>query len=106
MDHIFSCTCNYLSGHSRHWKGTWSETGASRDFCELHISARGSLFTVIFGSSSSGNWACIPELGIGAPLSCLSDVFWNFEKLSRLASRPDAATIAYALADYEKHHNM
>ncbi len=85
------------------WQGSWAEIGSGHGCRELLISGRGTMLTVILGKYSSGKCLCIPELGAGSPLSHLSDVFWNFEQLARLICRTDAATIAYALADYSKH---
>ena len=102
MSHIFSCSCEYSSGKSVKWNGTWMEVMPGEGLCELLISGRGSLYSVLVGRYTSGYFLCIPEIGIGCPLSRLSDVFWNFERLSGLICRTDAATIAYALEDYDK----
>lgn len=105
MSNMFFCICEYNSGRSMGWNGSWMEINAGDEVSELLISGRGSLYTVILGRYTSGHFLCIPELGIGCPLSRLSDVFWNFERLSGLICRTDAATITYALEDYGKHKN-
>lgn len=102
MHNTFPCTCEYPSGRSLCWHASWSETGATQDACELLISGRGSMYTVILGEYSSGSYLCIPDQGIGCPLGHLSDTFWNFEQLSRLICWTDAATIVHALEDYGK----
>ena len=105
MANMFSCICAYSNGRSMRWDGSWMEINAGDEGSELLISGRGSLYTVILGKYTSGHFLCIPELGIGCPLSRLSDVLWNFERLSDLICRTDAATIAYALEDYGKRRN-
>ena len=77
----------------------------TQNVSELAISGRGSMYTVILGEYSSGSYLCIPEQGIGCPLGSLSDTFWNFEQLSRLICRTDAATIVNALEDYGKYRD-
>ena len=105
MSNMFSCICEYSSGRAMRWKGSWLELNAGDEAKELLISGRGSLYTVILGKYTSGHFLCIPELGIGCPLSRLSDVFWNFERLCELICRTDAATIAYALEDYSRYRS-
>lgn len=88
------------------WQCSWIEVSCGKAGTELIISGRGSMMTVILGKYSGGGCLCIPEIGIGSPLSRLDDTFWNFEQLSRLISRTDAATIAYALADYNHYKSL
>lgn len=88
------------------WTASWMETGAVQGVSELVISGRGSMYTVILGKYSSGSYLCIPEQGIGCQLGSLSDTFWNFEQLSRLICRTDAATIVHALEDYGKYRDQ
>lgn len=98
----FACSCEYPSGRLGEWTGFWQEADSGRGTSELLISGRGSLYTVLVGEYSSGHYLCIPEQGIGCPLGGLSDTFWNFEQLSALICRTDAATIISALDDYGK----
>lgn len=99
----FTCSCEYQNGRCGKWTASWQEVDSGEGASELLISGRGSLYTVLVGEYSSGRYLCIPEQGIGCPLGHLSDTFWNFERLSALICRTDAATIISALDDYEKH---
>ena len=107
LHNTFTCSCEYPSGRLGRWTAFWQEVGSGKGISELLISGRGSMYTVLVGEYSSGHYLCIPEQGIGCPLARLSDTFWNFERLSSLICRTDAATIISALDDYEKYrqHN-
>lgn len=105
MQHAFLCTCEYPDGSSMRWQASWREDDSAQGVSELVISGRGSMYTVILGEYSSGNYLCIPEQGVGCPLGPLSDTFWNFEQLSRLICRTDAATIVNALEDYGEYRD-
>lgn len=107
LHNTFTCSCEYRNGSSRRWTAFWQEISSRNGVSELLISGRGSLYTVLVGEYSSGHYLCMPEQGIGCPLARLSDTFWNFEQLSALICRTDAATIISALDDYEKYrqHN-
>lgn len=103
MHHTYFCSCEYQSGRRMKWQSSWFEVSCKEECKELIISGRGSMLTVILTKYSGGSCLCIPEIGIGSPLSHLSDTFWNFEQLSHLINRTDATTIAYALADYHRY---
>jgi len=65
---------------------------------ECSVSARGSSFQVILGSYEHGNYICIPNYNIGCDLACLSDTFWNMERLASAGlSIVDALSISDAL---------
>ena len=49
------------------------------------------------GKYMGGQYICIPDIGAGCPLSRLSDIFWNRERLSAHMNGADAATVAHAL---------
>ena len=44
-----------------------------------------------------GRASCIPDVDAGCPLSRLSDIFWNRERLSAHMNEADAVTVAHAL---------
>ena len=97
MTFDYAC-CKNLSG-----KASW--TGQVRlittvDPYELTVSARNSSFHIICGTYTHGNFLCIPDLGVATELACLSDTFWNLERLTMNnpdLSETDAISIIYAL---------
>ena len=52
---------------------------------------------VIFGKTSRGYFACIPDFDAGCHLANLNDVFWNAERLTTALGIVDGVTVAYAL---------
>jgi len=84
------------------WIGQLKVIDSSDDSYELEIQSRGSLFHVITGSRSWGDYICIPNHDVGSESASLADVFWNRERLSRLINPIDAATVAYGLAELSK----
>lgn len=52
---------------------------------------------VIFGKTSQGYIACLPDYNVGCHLFSLNDVFWNSERLTKLVGVGDGITVAYAL---------
>lgn len=65
---------------------------------ELIIYGRDSCINAVIGKYMSGQYICIPDIDTGCPLSGLSDIFWNRERLSAHMNVADAATVAYALS--------
>ncbi len=63
---------------------------------ELTIQSRSSII-VVFGKTSQGYFACMPDFDVGCHLSNLNDVFWNTERLTRVLGVVDGVTVAYAL---------
>jgi hypothetical protein len=69
---------------------------------EIQVESRSS-FIFMVGNYVNGNFISIPAFGVGCDLSSYSDYFWNNEKLARLMSHVDAATIAEALRTLNKN---
>lgn len=68
---------------------------------ELKIESRSSLM-VLFGKTSRGFFASIPDFGSGCHLVDPNDIFWNTESLTRTLGKVDGITVAtalYAVAD-------
>lgn len=63
---------------------------------EIFIESRSSIL-ILFGRSSSGGFACIPDFQAGCHLVSLNDIFWNTEKLSAVLGKVDGITAATAL---------
>ncbi len=73
---------------------------------EMEVNARGSYFHIIIGSHKYGNYLCIPNWNIGIELSCLTDNFWIFERLTNTypkLSTVDAISISDALSNVAKY---
>lgn len=100
---VFDCTCRDRDGHSRRWDGCWIQKESHDRQTELIIKGRGSMYHVILGCCSVGNFLCIPEQRVSCPLSSLWDKFWNYEQISPLLGPVDAVTVTTALADYATH---
>lgn len=79
------------------WKGNVICMEQEGHTIVLKISGKGSRILAVVGKYRHGNYICIPEWGVGSPLSSLSDRFWNQEQLERYLSRPDAITVSEAL---------
>ncbi len=73
--------------------------GKSHSVCmaELLVYGRESCIDAVIGKYMSGQYICIPDIDTGCPLSRLSDIFWNRERLSVHMNETDAATVAHAL---------
>lgn len=52
---------------------------------------------VLFGETSRGGFACMPDFGAGCHLTDLKDKFWNTEKLTQVLGKVDGITVATAL---------
>lgn len=63
---------------------------------EFFIQSRSSIM-VIFGITSRGYFACMPDFNVGCHLVNLNDMFWNSERLSMVLGTVDGITVASAL---------
>ena len=63
----------------------------------LIIYGRDSCINAVIGKYMSGQYICMPDIDTGCPLSRLSDLFWNKERLSANMNETDAVTVAHAL---------
>lgn len=63
---------------------------------EIRIESRSGIM-VIFGKTSHGGFACLPDYAVGCHLSDLRDTFWNTEQLIPLLGEVDGITVAQAL---------
>jgi hypothetical protein len=98
----FQCKHKYEEGNEERWTGSWDVLEIKPDYFELLIRGRGSEFCAVFGSSTMGDYLCIPSMSVGCSLSCSSDLFWNTEQIARVLNITDAVTIANAFFEYEK----
>jgi hypothetical protein len=96
----FECI-NQTETESEKWEGVIKKFVKYDGYFEIMIESRSSLM-VLFGKTSRGGFACIPDFGAGCHLVDLKDKFWNTEKLVEVLGTADGITVAtalYALAD-------
>mgnify|MGYP006980734084 CR=1 FL=1 len=65
------------------------------NYHEMIIESRSRLH-VVFGKTSQGGFACIPDFWVGCHLVDLQDTFWNTEKLINVLGVVDGITVATA----------
>jgi hypothetical protein len=63
---------------------------------EFLIQSRSSIM-VVFGKTSKGYFALMPDFNVGCHLVNLNDVFWNTERLTKVLGTADGITVATAL---------
>lgn len=63
---------------------------------EVMIQSRSSIM-VIFGKTSRGYFACMPDFNVGCHLVNLNNTFWNTERLTAILGTVDGVTVAHAL---------
>ncbi len=94
----FVCTSPAEGGaREQRWLGEVKVRSYSMGMAELVINGRGSCINAVIGKYMSGQYICIPDIDAGCPLSRLSDIFWNKERLSAHMCETDAITVAHAL---------
>lgn len=81
----------------RRWGGEIKITRRSINMVEFIIYGRSSCMNGVVGKYMSGQYICLPDIDVGCPLSRMSDVFWNKERLSAHMKETDAVTVSYAL---------
>lgn len=93
----FLCNLN----NKEQWTGSIIAFKQFASHYEMTIHSRSRL-NVIFGSSLSGGFACLPDYHACCYLNGLNDKFWNTEKLIKILGDVDGITVAnalYSLAD-------
>ena len=98
--YTIKCKYEYSDGEVREWPVTWAVTKRMAGATYLCIEGRGSVFDVVIGKYSGGNFLCIPAIDVGCGLAPFDDVIWNREKLSKFVTETDAATITKALQHF------
>jgi hypothetical protein len=81
---------------NEYWTGLITHFSKYGNLYEIVIESR-SRIHVIFGKTNQGNFACIPDFGVGCHLVNLNDEFWNTEMLIRKLGVVDGVTVASAL---------
>ena len=103
----FVCTAPAdRAGCGQGWSGEVMVRSHSMGMAELLIYGRDSCINAVIGKYMSGQYICIPDIDAGCPLSSLSDVFWNRERLSAHMREADAVTVAHALREVSVYTGM
>ena len=85
------------------WTGMAELTKQTAVMAELLLYGRGSRMDTIIGKYQSGLYLCIPDIDVGCPLSSMSDIFWNWERMAGQMNAVDAATVACGLKAAAAH---
>lgn len=91
----FHCQAK-IGRKQEYWEGIVSKLTNHGSHYEIHISSR-SGFIFVIGKYHGGNFISVPTFSVGCDLAHYDDFFWNCERLSKLMSKVDAATIATSL---------
>jgi hypothetical protein len=81
---------------NRKWSGNITNLIEYGSHYEMRIESLSGI-TVLFGETSMGTFACMPDFGAGCHLAELSNEFYSREKLSGIINQIDGITIAKAL---------
>lgn len=92
---IFKCEMK-VDDDVQTWSGCIKRYVNYGSHYEIFIESRSSIL-ILFGRSSSGGFACMPDFQAGCHLISLDDVFWNTEKLTAVLGKVDGITAATAL---------
>ena len=92
---IFGCSVGEGQLTER-WDGVILRLTDFGSHYEMRIQSRSGI-TVIFGKSSYGYFACIPDFDAGCHLGSLKDKRWNTERLVNALGEIDGITVACAL---------
>ena len=98
-------TCSFINDNKlEKWSGKIVVLEDFGSHYQMRIESRSGI-TVIFGKSTYGNFACMPDFGVGCHLATFDDEFYNTEKLTRVLNPVDGITIAKALSVLFKNLN-
>ena len=95
MNTVFECICKH-GRKTEHWKGMITDVINHGSHYEIWIKSRSGIM-VMFGKTSRGGFACIPDFSVGCHLVDLKNIFWNTEKLTDVLGKVDGITVARAL---------
>lgn len=90
----FTCI-NKTNRRTERWKGKIVKFKNYGTHYELFIESRSSI-QVIFGKTTRGWFACMPDFGVGCHLVNSTDRFWNSEKLTKVLGKVDGITVEAA----------
>jgi len=91
----FECV-RFVGKRAERWTGKIKSIKKLGNHYEICIESRTSIL-VIFGQTSHGHFACMPDFDAGCHLADFQDIFWNTERLTRAIGKVDGITVATAL---------
>lgn len=91
----FTCTKRWGT-KSEKWSGRITSLKNYGSYYEMRIDSLSGI-TVVFGETSFGNFACMPDFNAGCHLASFDDEFYNTEKLTFAMNPVDGITVARAL---------
>ena len=91
----FKCV-RIIKGKKECWSGSITTFTKYKSHYEIRIESRSGIM-VVFGKTSRGNFACMPDFGVGCHLVDLKNRFWNTEKLTEILGEVDGITVSEAL---------
>ena len=91
---FFKCNSNIEK-----WSGEIIKEHNYGSHHEIRIESRSGI-TVLFGKTSMGNFACMPDFNAGCHLAELDNNFYNTEKLTNVINHIDGITVANALKTF------
>lgn len=92
---VFECVNKSKHGNEK-WPGKIKDFRNYGTHYEIQIESRSGIL-VLFGKTTRGAFACMPDFGAGCHLVNPRDLFWNKEQLIRVLGKVDGITVAYAL---------
>ena len=78
------------------WSGKIVDLEDFGSHYQMRIESRSGI-TVLFGETTFGNFACLPDFSVGCHLATFDDEFYNTEKLVSVLNPIDGVTVARAL---------
>ena len=95
MSIFFECR-RIINGKKECWSGSITTFTKYKSHYEIRIESRSGIM-VVFGETSRGKFACMPDFGTGCHLVDLNNRFWNTEKLTEVLGEVDGITVSEAL---------
>lgn len=92
---VFECKSR-TGNRTERWPGKIIGFKEFGSHYEMWIDSRSGI-QVIFGGTTRGGFACMPDFGAGCHLVNLKDRFWNTEKLTKVLGKVDGITVSEAL---------
>lgn len=103
---MISFKCKYESDNdTEFWDGCIKRLDNYGNYYEIFIESRSSIM-VMFGKTTRGLFACMPDYEVSCHLVDLRDYFWNSEKLIKILGHADGITVATALFQLNKQSNL
>jgi hypothetical protein len=96
MNRHFICKYKHDNGRVESWTGDIAKLIKYGSHYEMRIESLSGI-TVLFGKTSMGTFACIPDFDAGCHLAKLNNEFYSAEKIAGVINPIDAITIAKAL---------